>query len=68
VWTSNRCYCENLAHHVSNVFCGQNVKPLVLGPAVRMLTATLFSVNNEAALHEDVWGSAGVAPVTFRPF
>ena len=68
MWASNRCYSENREHHVSNVFCGQNVKVLVLGPAVRMLTARLYRVSNEAALHEDAWGSAGVAPLTSRPF
>jgi hypothetical protein len=52
---SIRFYCGNLVHHVSDVFSGQNVKVLVSGPAVRMLTASLYWVNNEAALHEDVW-------------
>ena len=68
MWAGNRCDCENLAHHVSNVFCGQNVKVLVLGPAVRVLMARLYRVSNEAALNDDVWGSAGVAPLTFQPF
>jgi len=68
VWASNRRNSENLAHHISNVFCGLNVKVLVLGPAVRMLTARLYGVSNEAALHEDVWESASVTPLTSRPF
>ena len=68
VWASNRCYCETLALHVSNVFCGKNGRVLVLGPAVHMLTAGLYRVNNETAFHEDVWGSADVAPLTFRLF
>jgi hypothetical protein len=68
VWVSNLFYCENLAQHISNVFCGKNVKVLVLSPAVRMLTTRLYRVNKEATRHEDVWGIAGVVSIPSRPF